>query len=46
VKKSNAIRSLVWFLKNARHAWDGGRRSRSMYFDTDACETVSRLLTK
>jgi len=26
--------------KNVRHACDGGRRGRSMYFDTVACETV------
>src|SRR5262252_5826788 len=32
VKKSKAIRSLAWFLRNARHACDGGRRGRSMYF--------------
>src|SRR5437899_1311197 len=40
VKKSNAIRSLAWFIRNARHACDGGRRGRSMYCETGACETV------
>src|SRR5205814_1438100 len=40
VKKSNAIRSLAWFIRNARHACDGGRRGRSMYCETVACETV------
>src|SRR5438132_8253255 len=40
VKKSNAIRSLAWFFKNARHACDGGLRGRSTYFETVACDTV------
>jgi hypothetical protein len=41
VKKSNAIRSGAWFFKNVRHACDGGRRDRSIYFETVACETVT-----
>src|SRR2546427_3431058 len=40
VKKSNAIRSRAWFIRKARHAGDGGRRGRSMYCETVACETV------
>src|SRR5216117_2136495 len=40
VKKSNAIRSLAWFFKNARHACDGGLRGRSIYLETVACDTA------
>src|SRR5436190_195271 len=40
VKKSNAIRSGAWFFRNLRHTCGGGRRGRTMYFETVACETV------
>src|SRR5436190_23827691 len=40
VKKSNAIRSLAWFFKNARHACDGGLRGRSIYLETVASDTA------
>jgi hypothetical protein len=45
VKKSNAIRSGAWFLRNARHVCDGGRRGRSICFETVACETVRPSLS-
>src|SRR5438876_3530095 len=40
VKKSIAITSGAWFFKNVRHACDGGRRGRTMYFETVASDTV------
>lgn len=38
--EASAIRSGAWFFKNVRHACDGRRRCRRMYFDTVACHTI------